>query len=216
MADKLRLYNAALRHIGELKLSSLTENREPRRVLDDVYDDGFVNDVLEQAYWKFASRSVKLDKDASVTPTFGYRFAFSKPADFVHIMQVASDEYFNVPLLRMSDEGNFIFADLDEIFIQYVSNGTTFGNDLSRWPESFTRYVELYLATQIVERLTQNSSKHDTLLALTKRAKTYAKSKDAIKNPTRFPPTGEWVLSRGGNAFHGGRRDGGHRGGLLG
>ena len=34
--DQLSLYNNALTVLGERKIASLTENREPRRVLDDV------------------------------------------------------------------------------------------------------------------------------------------------------------------------------------
>ena len=37
MATKLGLYNRALRVLGETKLSSLSEAREPRYILDDIY-----------------------------------------------------------------------------------------------------------------------------------------------------------------------------------
>jgi hypothetical protein len=39
-ASKLKLYNDALGILGERRLASLTENREPRRVLDEVWDAG--------------------------------------------------------------------------------------------------------------------------------------------------------------------------------
>ena len=42
MATRLQLYNRALRIIQERKLSSLTEKREPRFLLDDVWEEGGV------------------------------------------------------------------------------------------------------------------------------------------------------------------------------
>jgi hypothetical protein len=211
---KLQLYNNALLHLGELNLSSLTENREPRRVLDQIYDSGFINTLLEEGFWKFASKSVKMDYDHSVTPAFGFSRAFEKPSDFVTMCKICTDEYYNFPLLRYSDEGNYIFSDLDEIYIQYVSN--LFGSDLSTWPDSFSRYAELYLAVQACERITHSSERFKTVFALMKKAKFEAKNKDAMKNPTKFLPSGTFVTSRGGRGGNGGRSDRGGRGGLIG
>ena len=38
MTDKLTVYNETLGLLGERKLASLTEQREPRRVLDGFWD----------------------------------------------------------------------------------------------------------------------------------------------------------------------------------
>lgn len=216
MTTRLQLYNTALRHIGESNLSSLTENREPRRVLDQVWDDGFINAILEQGFWKFAARSVKIAFDPSVTPDFGYRYAFAKPDDFVQVAQVCSDEYFNTPLLKYTDEGAYWFTDLDEIYVQFISNGASYGNNLATWPESFNMYAGYALANEIVERLTQSAAKKDAIFKQMKFFLMEAKSKDAMKNPTKFAPPGQWTQSRGGMGGNGGRRDGGNRGGLLG
>ena len=39
-SDRLDVYNGALRRLGSRRLASLTENREPRRVLDDIWNNG--------------------------------------------------------------------------------------------------------------------------------------------------------------------------------
>lgn len=213
---KLQLYNNALLAIGELGLSGLTEARESRRVLDQVYDSGFIGTLLEMAPWKFATRSVKLDYDPNVTPAFGYRYAFEKPTDFVCIAKVCQDEYYNYPCTQYQDEGYFFFSDLDELFIQYVSNGASYGNDLTRWTPSFARFAELYLADKVCPRISQNKETRAQLYNLMKKAETQARSKDAMKNPTTFLPTGNWVSSRTGRSGNGGRSDGGGRGGLIG
>ena len=46
--SRLQLYNAALRECGERKLASLSDDYGPRYMLDDVWSDGFVRDVLGQ------------------------------------------------------------------------------------------------------------------------------------------------------------------------
>jgi hypothetical protein len=62
---KLSLYNGALRELGSRKLSSLSENRESRRVLDDIWDGGFRDEILESGLWTFAVRSIEIDRDSS-------------------------------------------------------------------------------------------------------------------------------------------------------
>ena len=155
MATQLSLYNEALRICGERKLASLTENREPRRILDSVWDANAINYCLEQGQWKFAIRTAKLENNASMEPAFGYQYGFDKPTDLIRLTALCSDEYFNVPLTQYSEEAGYWFSDLDEIYIQYVSNDASYGNDFSLYPETYMRYVASYLASEIIDRLTQ-------------------------------------------------------------
>ena len=60
MTDKLSIYNGALSILGERRLASLTENREPRYKLDDVWDNNFVRRLLQMGQWQFAQRTVQL------------------------------------------------------------------------------------------------------------------------------------------------------------
>jgi hypothetical protein len=193
---RLSLYNGALRHCGERLLASLTENREPRRMLDAAWDDNFVKGVLEDGQWGFACRSGMYDYSPSVEPTFGYRRAFNKPTDFVRTMAVCQDEYFKVPCTEYSDERGFWYADLDTLYIKYVSSDPSFGADMSLWPQSFVDYVEVKLATKIVVPLKQNSSALEKLLGLADMFLTKANSQNAMADPAKFPPQGSWVRAR--------------------
>ena len=58
MTDKLSIYNGALNILGERKLASETENREPRYQLDDIWDNDMVDRCLQMGQWNFAARSV--------------------------------------------------------------------------------------------------------------------------------------------------------------
>lgn len=203
MSNQLNVYNDALRLVGERQLVSLTENREPRRLLDAVWD-GALKYCLEQGQWNFAIRSVRVNYSPSVEPPFGYRRAFNKPDDYVRTVAFASDPFFNSPIIQYTDEAGFWFCDLDEIYIRYVSNDPSFGLDSSLWPETFSSFVAAYLAAQIAPRL-KNGSDREWLAREYKMAKTDALTKDAIQEPTKIFPTGRWVRSRHGGSLRNSR-----------
>jgi hypothetical protein len=214
MADKLSLYNGALREVGERKLASLSENREPRRVLDSAWDAEAVLTCLAAAQWNFATNSIELTHSPSVEPAFGFTWAFDKPENWVRTTAVCEDERFNVPLLHYRDEGRYWYADQDPIYVSYVDAGPSFGLDYGKWPINFTRYVECFLGARICMSLTQNKSKRDDLETLAEVWLTKAKSTDAMDEPTKFPPPGTWSRSRHGRGSS--RNDRGPRSRLLG
>jgi hypothetical protein len=198
MTTKLGIFNGALRLCKERKLASLTENREPRRLLDDAWGDitttGAVRLCLEFGQWTFATRTQRLDYSPSVEPDFGFRRAFDQPDDMVDVCAVCSDEYLRQPLLRYADERHYWYADLDEIYVSYVSSHSSYGGDLSLWPETFVKLVEAQLADEICGNLTGADSQR--VAKALKDAKRDARSGDAMRKPTRFPPEGAWNMSR--------------------
>ena len=197
MTDKLGLFNGALRLLGERKLASLVEAREPRRVLDDIWDEGAVKYCLSQGLWNFASRSGQYTYSPSYTPEFGLAFAFEKPEDWVRTSAVCSDEYFKVPLLNYSDEGGLWFADIDTLYIRYVSNDASFGGDLALWPLNFAKYVQSYLAFEAAPKISGSASKVADIEKAMRHRLTQARSSDAMDEPTKFPARSSWLLSRG-------------------
>lgn len=208
--SRLSLYNGALRLLGERQLASITENREPRRMLDAAWDDGAVNAALEAGQWLFACRSMQYVYSPSVEPPWGYRRAFNKPDDFVRTMAVCTDEYFNCPLTQYSDEVGYWFADYDVLYIKYVSNDPVYGGDMARWPESFVGYLEAILARDIAMPLKQNKQARDDMIAIAAQALVDAKSQNAMAGPAKFPPPGGWVAARTGGLAWGRWRGGGN------
>lgn len=198
MATKLGLYNDALTtHLGERRLASLTEDREPRHNLDAVYDAA-VKFCLEEGNWDFAMRAVKIEKSAAVTPAFGYRFAFAKPVDWIRSFIISPSELLEPALVdkQITDEAGYWYADVDPLYVKYVSLDSAYGLDLARWPESFTNYVGCYLANKIVSPTTSSESKLDRLAKALKLLRSNALAKDAINAPVSFPPRGAWSRSR--------------------
>lgn len=208
MATKLGIYNSALVLIGSRKIESLSEPRESRRILDSIWDDGLVDYVLEQGEWSFACRTLKYENTESAESQFGHDYLFELPSDHIKTMMVSLDEYLNTPYLDYREEEGYIKAISTPIYIKYISNGATYGGDLSLWPESFSQYVTHYLAFRSAESISKFSE--NKMLRLEKQLKrklTEAKSLVAMRQPTQFLPTGSWVMSRRGNRLSSDRRN---------
>jgi hypothetical protein len=212
MATQLTLYNNALLILGERALQSLSEARESRRLLDTVWSRPAIDRCLQQGQWQFAMRAVQIYQSPSLASNFGYRYGFDRPVDLIRSCAVCQDEYFKVPLLQYMVEGSYWYADIDPIYVRYVSNDAAFGGDLTIWPANFAAYVEAYLAEAIVTRMTQDDNEWKRVRAVLSRALSEAKSSDAMEQATKFAPTGSWVRSRYGNS--GGDR--GNTGSLIG
>lgn len=214
MASQLSLYNDALLLVGERALASLTEEREPRRLLDQVWANGGVKACLEEGQWHFAMRTILVDYDTAITPAFGYARAFVKPTDWVLTSALCSDEYFEAPLLRYVDEAGHWYADEDQLYVRYVSDHADYGGNLAGWPESFKDFVAAHLASKLVLKLAGNEEKLKTTLAIRKQTLALAKSRSAMTGPTQFPAPGSWNQAR--TLGRSTRRDGGGRGSLIG
>lgn len=199
-ATKLRIYNGALRNIGDRSLASLTEEREARRVLDAAWgnDDDIVKWALERGEWNFALRSIELANNPSVSPAFGYAYVFDKPDDLKRLAGLYADEYMRHPLVdwQFKDEGRNWLTDYATIYVRYVSDGFDYGRDDSQWPEVFKEFMELRLALEVCERLTNSKGLGDRLEYKMKNALADAKSHDAMQEGVKFFPTGSWVGAR--------------------
>lgn len=210
MTTKLSLYNDALLLCGERFLVSLTEEREPRRLLDQVWASNGVKTCLEMGQWFFAMNAIQIDYDPSIQPSFGYNRAFAKPEDWVLTSAVCSDEFFRVPLLQYTDEALYWYSTIDTIYVKYVSDSTDFGLDMNKWPESFREYVAAHFATKIILKISNDDNKLSQLEKLKAKALSKAKNASVMAGPTLIPARGNWSNSR--NRF-GSSRDGGNNSG---
>lgn len=202
--NRLKIYNGACLLLGELRLSSLTEDREVRYLLDEVYNDEGIRYCLEQAQWYFAMRATRLDFNPSVEPAWGYKRAFTKPDDWVATSGIWEDEYLTFPLIGYADEAGFWYADREEIYVKYVSDDVNFGLDFARWPSAFTDYVKAYFAGRVVHKIPGSQTKIEYLLGPPGRENRghvnhtllIARNKAAMTQPVTFPQRGTWALAR--------------------
>ncbi len=217
MTTKLTIYNGCLQILGERKLASLDDpvdddTPQSQIELDTAWDNGARDFCLEQALWNFATRSQEITYDPDITPAFGLQRVFEKPSDWIRTAALCSDEKFTSTVLDYRDEGPYWFSDLDTIYVKYISNDSSYGYDLSLWPQTFVKFVSAYLAMETCERITQNRVKRIDLEVKYMERLNNATSKDAFNQANQRPALGAWARSRGG----GRNRDGGSRGQLTG
>ncbi len=190
---QLSLYNAALRHLGERKLASLSDATEPRRYLDDEYPDTVLL-CLRAGNWNFAIRSVQMDASGVVTPQFGYQSAFEKPADWLRTVVLSPSETFRPPLRDYQDQSGYWIANLQTLYARYVS--ATLGMNLALWPPDFAEYVGAALARTIALRITASDDKFEKAEQREKKYRTRAIATDAMDQAADAMPSGTWVTSR--------------------
>lgn len=198
-ADKLSLYNDALRICSERKLANFTENREARRVLDDVY----VNEVdycLEQGFWKHAKRVVEMPASSSTVPQFGFNCAVGLPNDWIRTYQVSSAPQLTPPLLDYREEMGFIFSNTDPLYLAYISKDPQYGWNLGKWGRSFADYVAHRLALRAAPMIVKDTDLRNLIIKEEKKARVRAKANDAMNDPPGFSPRGTWVRARSNNA----------------
>jgi hypothetical protein len=213
VATQLSIYNGALLLCKERFIAALTEENEPRRLLDHVWSSGGVRYCLARGQWTFAMRTVQIDYDSGIEPDFGYRRAFEKPSDWVVTSALCSDEFFRSPLMRYVDEAGYWYADIDTLFVRHVSDDAAYGMDLNQWSESFARYVEGYFASRIIGKL-KSSDREGELKETTKDLLLTAKNESMMAEPTKFPAQGSWSAAR--NRYPNRRDGGGSSGNLIG
>ena len=193
---KIELYNGALGAIGDKRLVSLTENRDARRALDDVYDNVLAL-CLEAGFWQFAKRTGKFAADTTVTVNFGKDYIIAKPSDWVRTIKMSLDDRFTDPYLTATDEVGYWATDDTPLYIMYVSNDSSYGGDLTAWPESYVYFVQLSLARRVANRITQDKSlTFDALDRDLKMAKMHALNISAMREGVQFAPEGNWTSAR--------------------
>lgn len=194
--DQLGLYQGALTLLGDrgLGASGLAEDRDARYALDDVWagPPTIIDRCLEMGLWRFAKRTQSLTQ--AVTPSVGFTYGFTRPADFIRPYAFWTDSSRNVPLREYDAEGAVWSANQPGIIVEYISNGGSYGGNLALWPTSFAAYVEATMA-----RLGAPRIKSSSLLEMQKeesRRLADARSHSAMEGPAKQKPMGNWVRAR--------------------
>lgn len=153
MATQLGIYNDSLDQIGSRRLAALSEDREPTRVLNSVWDDVLAF-TLRRAIWAFALRSSTLT--GAATTSFGFTYSFTKPSDLIYTYKWSAVSSFGPVLDDAIELGGAYYARQTPLYLLYTSDSASYGENLSIWPATFAQYVSTYLAGKVCYRLTRN------------------------------------------------------------
>lgn len=194
-ADWLLLYNNTLEICGLDPILSTDDDSERRRAIDDAVNNKAVLSVLSLVPWNQAWTSVKLEADPDLETEFGLDYVFAVPADMERIDMVSGGEYFTRPL-PYHREGDYFYADIDEIYIRYTSTATV--SSPGSWPTYFWNLVSAELARRIVKKPKLGISAYDreSVNETYKEYKYEAMSTDVQRNPPRTFANGSWTENR--------------------
>ncbi|AVX04236.1 hypothetical protein MXMO3_01710 [Maritalea myrionectae] len=197
MADKLSVYNEALRHVRQRALASLTEEGKARRALDREYNNS-VDDVLSKGLWNFAFKKVEISADTDLDPNFGLDYAFTKPDDYVRLASISDSPELESGLLRYDDDKDNWYADVDTIYVKYVSNDTAYGYSINDWPRPFAKAVAADLAEKVALEITGDVSIRNSAVVIARDELHEARRLDAVDERVKFAPAGTWTTRRFG------------------
>jgi len=196
--NALSIYNGTLAILKHRPLSTSTDDVEARHLLDNEYAKVKAW-ALESGLWNFALRSSVLDPDTGNTPQFGHSHAFEQPTDYVRLNAISADPMFYQTLEDYIDEAGYWIANVSVLYVSYVSDDASYGGDLSKWTTLFERAVEYELAFRLAPHLTaMGADQFQELERRRDKALRDARSKDALNQPAKRPPSGRLVQSRGG------------------
>lgn len=198
-ASDVAIANLALTKVGDLRITSLSENTKPAREVKAVYD--MLRDRLQRRYvWNFCKTRASL---AALTdaPEFGFDYQYQLPSDCLRVLQAG--EWF--PSISLSPfvgsssadyaiEGRRILTNDDgPLLVRYLKRV----DDPTQFDSTFDVLLALDIANAVHEALAQPSGvSRQTIMEERKQALLDAIMANAIENPPEQLADDAWLLAR--------------------
>jgi hypothetical protein len=196
MADRLEIYKAVLRLVGNASgLSSLTEVNPARRIIDEAWGPS-VDYMLSKGMWHHAIRAIEASNDEDVQPRFGYSYAISKPDDWVRTVSISDDPTFVRSNEDYDDESRYWYVNTNPTYIRFVSILPEYGWNVGAWRTPFTKALEAYLAFESGLPISNDKMTRNDMFKLFKTRLADAKTHDAVDERVHFRPAGRLTMSR--------------------
>lgn len=196
MATKLQVWKQALVHLEKETIADTVDTEVTAvNVFTNAWD-GVVEEAFNEGDWNIFKVSAALALNLVVTPSSGWTYVFDYPDDYLRTVTVSTSPFFHNVHMHFADEGGYLHANTDTLYLRYISNAMM--DDLDKWPTMFWRYVALKLAFETCGRLTGGTGLRDRLEKQVDRALRKAKSVDARNENNKQLGPGSWLRARGG------------------
>lgn len=184
MASTVEIANQALIRVGSESILSLTDATERARACNASWP--FVRrEVLRSHSWNSVTTRVKIAELVDA-PSWGWDTAYQVPSDSLRILEVDTTYQWRI-------EGDEILTDgTGELSIRYLKDET----DTEQYDAGLTELMVLRLAVEIVERITDSTTKRTELLNDYLMLLSEAKADDGEEqSPSEFEED-SWVTAR--------------------
>ena len=198
MANTVEICNLALAIIGSARITSISDDVESARVLNDVFD--IVRDSeLRANNWNFAMKRASIAALTTV-PVAEFSYEYQLPSDCLRVVEVGEDTpAVSLTSYRSSRErewaisGRKIETDLSSpLSIRYVSRVT----DTGKFDAMFVTALACRLASVIANRITDLSDRRSLAMQEYRQAIFEAMRADAIESPPEALMDNSWIISR--------------------
>lgn len=184
-ATSVNIVNLALHTLGIARITSLSDNVEQARVMNDIYEH-IRDEMMEIHPWNFSivySSTLSENDDA---PNFDYDYSYALPADCLKVIELedAEDEFKIV--------GGNLYTDTEDPKIKYISLVTTTGS----FSKSFVTAFAARLAAETCYALTQSRTLTEDKWKEYKEKLSQAKSSDGQEGTTVKIENSSWIDER--------------------
>ena len=190
--------NLALTKIGDLRITSLSDNTKPAREVNAVYS--MLRDKLQRTYnWRFCVKRAVLAAE-STAPVFDYSYQYPVPSDCLRILQI--NAYYPAPDLSdlissggqeyVLEGGKILTRNSGSMNLRYLARIS----DPTKFDTSFDEAFASSIAYNVVEALTQSDSKKNAALRDYRMALMDAIRANAIENPPESIADTTWLTVR--------------------
>lgn len=180
--------NAALIHLGQDNITSLTDGTERAVLINQRYDE-VCSRLLYNHPWRFAVSRTNLAADAA-RPEYEWTYSYQVPNDCLRILRIGVDQE-----IKWTREGEKILCDVEgPIFVQFIRRIIN--------PNEFSAaFVELFaaeLAIALCIKLTNNPRLiREVLEPMSTKLLFEARSSGAMEGtPDEIFEEGSWISAR--------------------
>lgn len=167
--------------LDELKQSPVTSISTPTTNSEFIcqrWYDASRQECLEAHPWKFATKRIILTPDPSMTPSFGYAYAYQLPVDYIRLVSIG-DDYLKDLKRDYEDENGYLLlptgtsaSDPLSLYVRYIFDLI----DVTKFSPLFVKYLVLKLALNMSNKFSISASLKTTLKDDFKDTETEAKS----------------------------------------
>jgi len=182
---KVNICNITLRMLGAKRITSLEDETDPARVLNDVYDR-ILDEVLAAYPWNFAIHRASLSQ-LSETPTYGYDYAYALPTSCLRVISVQDQEYTD-----WEQEDNKLLTNEDSINVRYISREV----DPTKYSSYFIQAFTARLAAEIAFPLTGDAGLANNKFEEYQLKLSQAKSTNSQEGTPRKMERSSWLEAR--------------------
>lgn len=190
MSDsKLEICNTALLHLGQQRITSLSDTSERAITVVNVYESTR-RTLLASHPWNFAVKRMELSKTNN-TPEMTYSYEYPLPSDCLRVLRFNNEETYSY-----SVENGMVLTDDADLKIVYIFNQT----DSSKFSPQFDETLALAIALKCTFKFNTSASHIQVLKALHDEQLALARSSDGQEGTAPGLNPNEFLLGRRGLA----------------